>query len=111
MSEKFYRAVVQKILLYGLETWVLSESMERKVEGVNTGILRQITGKQERQPRDGTWDTPGAEGVREAAGTQSTRTCIGIQQATVAHWVALRPLFGVCARETGYKGGGRRRDD
>ena len=29
------------------------------------------------------------------------------QQATVAEWVALRPIFDVCARYTGYEGGGR----
>ena len=28
----------------------------------------------------------------------------------MAQWVALRPLFKVCTRETGYKGGGRRRE-
>ena len=66
-----YRAVVQAILLYGSETWVLSATMERKVEGIHTGFLRQIMGKRVRQLRDGTWQTPGAEGVREAAGTQS----------------------------------------
>ena len=26
------------------------------------------------------------------------------QQATVAEWVATRPIFDVCAREKGYKG-------
>ena len=26
---------------------------------------------------------------------------------TVAEWVAIRPIFDVCARETGYEGGGR----
>ena len=37
------------------------------------------------------------------------RIYIEQQQATVAQWVALHPLFEVCARETGYEGGGRRR--
>ena len=37
------------------------------------------------------------------------RIYIEKQQATVAQWVALHPLFEVCARETGYEGGGRRR--
>ena len=27
----------------------------------------------------------------------------------MSQWVALRPLFEVCARDTGYEGGGRRR--
>ena len=35
----FYSAVVQAIILYGLETWVLSAEMERKVEGIHTEFL------------------------------------------------------------------------
>ena len=41
----FYRAVVQAILLYRSEMWVLSVAMERKAEEMHTGFLRQITGK------------------------------------------------------------------
>ena len=37
-------------------------------------------------------------------------TYIGRLHATVAQWVDLRPIFEVCAGETGYKGGGRRRE-
>ena len=61
-----------------------------------------------RQSGDGTWETPGAEGIQEEAVTQSVRIYIEIRQATVAQWVAIRPLFEVCARETGYEGGRRR---
>ena len=43
--EIFYRAVVQAIILYGSETWILSATIERKVEGIHTRFLRQITGK------------------------------------------------------------------
>ena len=35
----FYRAVVQAILFYGSETWVLSESMAKRIEGTHTGFL------------------------------------------------------------------------
>ena len=42
----FYREVVQAVLFYGLDTLVLLESMERKVEGTHTGFLRQITGSE-----------------------------------------------------------------
>ena len=41
-------------------------------------------GKRARQIRDGMWETPGAEVVQEAAGTQLVMTYIGRQQATVA---------------------------
>ena len=57
-----------------------------------------------------TWDTTGVEVVREASGTQSSMTYIGIKQATVAQWVDLRPKLEVFAGEKGYKGGGCRRE-
>ena len=53
------------------------------------------------------WETPQAEGVREALGTQSEMTNIGRRQATVAQLVVLRPLFELCTMEKGYKGEGR----
>ena len=54
---------------------------------------------------------PGTEGTLKAAGTQLARIYIERQQATVAQWVALRPLFEVCTRKTGYEGGERRRKE
>ena len=68
-----------------------------------------ITGKRAKQLGDETWETPGEEGIREAVGTQPDRIYIEQRQATVVQWVALRTLFEVFARETGYEGGGRRR--
>ena len=41
----FYRAVVQAILIYGSETWVLLSEIEIKMEGTHTVLLRKITGK------------------------------------------------------------------
>ena len=44
--EMLYMEVVQEILLYGPETWVLLAEMERKAEGMHTGLLLHIMGKQ-----------------------------------------------------------------
>ena len=68
------------------------------MEGIHTEFLWQITGKRVRRLRDGEWETPVSEVVREAAVMQSEMTYIWRRQETVAHWVALRPLFEVCAR-------------
>ena len=73
----FYGAVVQSILLYGLETCALLEAMEKKVEGSHTGFLVHIAGKQARRILDRTWEKPGSEVVREATGTQSAMNYIG----------------------------------
>ena len=49
LLESFYRAVVQAILLYGSETWVLLESMANRIEGTHVEFLRMITGKRAKQ--------------------------------------------------------------
>ena len=71
-----YREVVQAVLLFGSESWVLLTSMERMVEGTQTGFLRQIIGNHERRRTDGTWVAPAAEEVWESAGTQLASTYI-----------------------------------
>ena len=39
MLEMFYRAVVQMVLLFRSELWVLSLAMDKTVEGVHTSFL------------------------------------------------------------------------
>ena len=48
VSEIFYRAVVQAIILYGLEAWVLLASMAKRLEGTHTEFLQLITRKKAR---------------------------------------------------------------
>ena len=93
----FYRAVVQAIILYGLEAWVISVAMGRKIEGSHIVLVRQIMGKQARRIGDGMWETPGEEVVLEAVGMQSEMVYIGKRQATMAQWLALQPQLKVCA--------------
>ena len=80
----FYRAVTQTVLLFGSETWFLSSSMDRTVEGTHTGFLIKIMGKRERQKADRTWYTPATEEVREAVGTYPDTNYIGRRQGTVS---------------------------
>ena len=65
-----YREVTQVVLLFGMETWVLSSIMDRTVEGTHIRFLRQITGKRAWRKADGIWVTTKAEVVREAADNQ-----------------------------------------
>ena len=44
--------------------------MGKRIEGTQMEFLLLITGKIARRLGDGTWEPPGAEGTREAAGTQ-----------------------------------------
>ena len=64
VSENFYRAVAQAVLLFGSKTWLLLAEMERKVEGTHACFILHITGTRARRLADGTCETTGSEVVR-----------------------------------------------
>ena len=105
MAEMFYRAVAQAVIIFGLDAWVILAGMERKVEGTQTGFLRNITGKRSLRKADRRWETPRGEVVQEAAGTHSEMNYTWIRKGNVEQWVALLPIFEVCSGEKVYGGG------
>ena len=46
ISGTFLKAVVQQVLLFGEETWVLTPRMERAMDSFMHGAARRITGRQ-----------------------------------------------------------------
>ena len=106
----FYRKVAQAVLFFDLETWVILEVTERKVEGTYTDFMRHITEMRLRWKAGGRWENPRAEVVLGAAGTQSEMNYTEKLQGKVAHWVTLRPIFEVCLGEEGYEEGVHRRE-
>ena len=54
----FYKAVVQAVLLYGSETWVLTQKMWKAIEGFHNCCARYIAGEHIRQRPNGEWILP-----------------------------------------------------
>ena len=73
VSENFYQAVVQVVLLFGAETWFLTATMLQKLEGVHVGFLWQVAGMTSRKLGVDTWQKEGAERVLQATGTKPLR--------------------------------------
>ena len=48
-SAMFYKEVVQEVLLFVSEIWVVLTSMSKTLDGVYVGLLKQVTGKAARQ--------------------------------------------------------------
>ena len=86
---------------------MLTETIIQRLEGAHVIFLWQVTRKQAARRRDGSWHKVTEEAVLQGVGTQMLRTYVDRLQATVAEWVATRPIFDVCERYTGYGGGGR----
>ena len=59
---------------------------------------------------DGTWRNAAAASVNKEVATQTLGAYIDNRQAKVEDWTALSPILEVCDKETGYEGGGRRRE-
>ena len=69
-------------------------------------FLVQVMGKTARQNLDGTWGRMSADSVLKEVGNQKLGTYIDKQQIALVEWVALRPIYEVCDRETECDGGG-----
>ena len=59
----FYKAIVQTVLLFGSETWVITNQMMEKLRGFHYRVASQICRKRPRQLSDGTWVYPSTKEV------------------------------------------------
>ena len=109
VSTLLYRAVIHAVLLLGLESWGMSNTIMKEVEGKNVGLLQQITGKRAKCQTYGAWEKLVAEEVLWEVETQSEYQYIGRQQVTVVQWVALDLLLEVFLQDTILEGGGKKR--
>ena len=55
---KFYKAVIQAVLLYGAESWVLTKENLRKLNSFHLRAIRHMTGEHIRKRGDSTWEYP-----------------------------------------------------
>ena len=51
----FYKSVVQTVLLYGSESWAVTDAMMAVLTGFHHRVARRISGKMGRQQPNGTW--------------------------------------------------------
>ena len=66
--------MLQALLLFGSETWVLTSVMSKKLEGVHMGLLQQVVGNKTHWLGGDSWQKVAAESVLQAAGKKSLKT-------------------------------------
>jgi hypothetical protein len=104
----FYKAVVQSVLLYGCETWVITSQVLKVLEGFHHRVARRLTGKRPYYlPGEDQWVYPPIETALEEASLYRIEHYIGGRQNTLADNVATRPILELC-RETGRLSGSSR---
>ena len=91
-----YKTVVQSILLYGAETWVLNKMMIRKLDSFHRRCARCIIREHFRENADGTWTYPSSDGVLQRAGLETMEEYIRRRKTTVAQFAMENQIFQKC---------------
>ena len=93
----FYKAVVQSVLLYGCETWVITSQVLDVLRGFHNRVARRLSGKRPYLlPAENEWVYPPIEEALEEAGLFTIEHYISVRQNTLAANIATRPILELC---------------
>jgi hypothetical protein len=92
-----YKATVKAVLLYGSETWSLSLSSMKRLEGFHIRAAWRMSGKRPERNMDGSWTYPRSEEVLEAVRMKSiAHYYVDVQQQTIANFIVSQPIHELC---------------
>ena len=91
----FYKGIVQAVLLCGCETWTVTPRMMKVLAGFHNKIARRISGRQPRKV-NGEWHYPPLENALKESSLFPVREHVRRRQATVARYIATRPIYQRC---------------
>ena len=92
----FYKAIVQAVLLYAAETWVLTERMMIALNTFHHRVARYIAGEHIQLLPNGEWKLPRSEEVLEKSGLYRIEEYVKRRKLTITPWVRGRPIFERC---------------
>ena len=89
-------AVVQAVLMYGLETWTMRLRMGRELGRFHHRVACRMTGQLPRRGREGRWIYLPLEEAMEESGLQEVETYVSRFQNTVSQFIDTRPIMDLC---------------
>jgi exonuclease III len=92
----FYKAIIQSVLLYGAESWVISQRTLSKLRSFHRRCARYITGMHIRENSDGSWTCPSSEETLVAAGLWTVEEYIRRRRSTVMTYAIERSIYRRC---------------
>jgi hypothetical protein len=92
----FYKAIVQALLLYGCETWTLTNPMIKTLESFHHKVARRTSGMMPKLLPNGEWHYPPLQRALDEAGLYPLRTYIQRRQETIARHIITRPIYQLC---------------
>jgi hypothetical protein len=97
VAAKFYKAVVQAVLLYGSNTWNLTKAVLAWLEGFHVqATYRMAEVHRPKRVAGNRWEYPKTSDVLEECGMATIQHYIQKRRATVAINIADRPILEAC---------------
>ncbi len=105
VSPKFYKAVVQSVLLYGSETWNLLTTALARLEGFQICAAYRMAKKHKpkKGPHHG-WVYPQSSNVLQECGMATILHYIDVRRATTFRYVVDWPIYEACREEEWRRG-------
>ena len=95
----FYVAVVQAVLLFGSETWVMTPYMDKALKGFHHRVVRRMEGMGPKRQHDGIYVYPPIGVALATVGLDEIRVYIARRQNTVAQYIANRLIMDMFLAE------------
>jgi hypothetical protein len=99
VAAKFYKAVVQAVLLYGSETWNLAKAVWARLEGFHVrAAYRMLQVHWPKWVAGNQWKYPKTSDILEEYGMATMQHYIKKRRATMAIYIADRPILEACQK-------------
>jgi len=92
----FYKATVQAILLYGAETWTLTQPLLRLLHSFHHHCAQYLAQMVNSRNADGTWTTPASAAALEAAELFTIEEYIQHRVNTFLPFIQSRAIYWEC---------------
>ncbi len=92
----FYKATVQSILLFGSETWNLSQLSLKLLEGFHIRAAWRMAGKRPMKLPDDTWTYPNLAQVLKDVGLKTVAHYIAVCWQHIVNNIVNKPIFTTC---------------
>ena len=102
---RFYIATVQAVLLFGSETWNITPTAMKRLEGfhIRAAYRMAVENRPRREP-DGSWTYPSSEDVLKEVGLRNIDHYVEVRRQTIAKFVVNRPVFDFCVNAERLRG-------
>jgi hypothetical protein len=95
IMSSFYKSIVQTILLYGSESWVLTQFMMNKLNSFHNMCARHITGRHIKLEND-VWEYPSTEITLQQANLLTIEQYINKRKKTVEKYIQTQQIYEEC---------------